>query len=225
MSEFDQLSASVLRDALLRAPIGIGLADKNGRFFMISEALAGLLERPEEEIIGRTFLSFVHPHDRARSVAEYFEAVAAAAAGLPNGSKTIRCETGTGRSVLVDVSWTAIEADRAGRGIAVIYLAAHPAPVAPDRANSRPKLQNVGTTTREAQVLDLVIARFDNVEIAARLHISKRTVESHLAALLRKFAVPNRRALRRAVGRTGEKDGIWPILSSAPSLADRRPLD
>lgn len=200
MSEADQLSASVLRDALISAPIGIGLADKNGRFFMISKALAKLLECPEDEIIGRAFLSFVHPDDRARSVAEYFEAIAAAAAGLPSGSKAIRCVTGTGKSVLLDVSWTAIEADLPARGIAVIYLAGHPAPRSTDRVYQRPTVKAVGPTTREAQVLELVMARLDNVEIAARLHISKRTVESHLAALLRKFGVPNRRALRRAVG-------------------------
>jgi DNA-binding CsgD family transcriptional regulator len=53
-------------------------------------------------------------------------------------------------------------------------------------------------TPREAEVLNLVLARYTNVEIATLLNISKRTVESHMAALLRKFAVPDRTALIRA---------------------------
>lgn len=210
MSELDQLSASTLRDALIRAPIGIGLVDKNGRFFLISTALTRLLDCREEEIIGRAFLSFVHPAERAESVAEYFEAIAAAAVGLPNGSKVVRCVTGKGESVLFDVRWTAAGADHAGHGVGVIYLVPHRGAGAPDHVAERPELHVVGTTTREAQVLDLVMARYDNLEIATRLHISKRTVESHLAALLRKFAVPNRRALRRAVGRAAEEAGAGP---------------
>lgn len=206
MSELDQLNACTLRDALIHAPIGIGLVDKNGRFFMISKALARLLDCREDEIIGRTFLSFVHPEVRARSVAEYFEAIAAAAAGLPTGSKELRCVTGRGKSVLLDVNWTATEADQVGHRVGVIYLATHRVDRARDRVNDWPRLRVAGATKRETQVLELVLARYDNAEIAARLHISKRTVEGHVAALMRKFAVPDRRALRRAAGRRAGDD-------------------
>ena len=46
-------------------------------------------------------------------------------------------------------------------------------------------------------MLRLVVARYSNTEIAARLIVSKRTVESHMAALFRKFAVTDRAALIR----------------------------
>ena len=52
-----------------------------------------------------------------------------------------------------------------------------------------------GVTTREAEVLELVAHRMTNQEIAAALYVSKRTVESHVAALMRKLAVNNRHAL------------------------------
>ncbi|NUR26510.1 MAG: ATPase [Catenulispora sp.] len=52
-----------------------------------------------------------------------------------------------------------------------------------------------GATRREAEVLALLGGRFTNAEIAARLHISVRTVENHVSALLRKSGVDDRRAL------------------------------
>jgi len=52
-------------------------------------------------------------------------------------------------------------------------------------------------TGRESQVLELVLERYRNAEIAAMLGISKRTVESHMSALLAKFDAADRSALMR----------------------------
>ncbi|GLX00933.1 hypothetical protein Misp02_50190 [Microtetraspora sp. NBRC 16547] len=63
---------------------------------------------------------------------------------------------------------------------------------------------DVEISPREAEVLELVGAHLSNAEIAARLCISVRTVESHVSSLLRKLEVPDRRALaQRAPEPTG----------------------
>jgi predicted ATPase/DNA-binding CsgD family transcriptional regulator len=48
---------------------------------------------------------------------------------------------------------------------------------------------------REAEVLEMLGAHLSNAQIAGRLHISVRTVESHVSSLLRKFGVTDRREL------------------------------
>src|SRR5262249_28484972 len=49
-------------------------------------------------------------------------------------------------------------------------------------------------STREAEVLQAVSEHLSNAEIAARLFISVRTVESHVSSLLRKLKASDRRA-------------------------------
>ncbi|MEV0269941.1 LuxR C-terminal-related transcriptional regulator [Hamadaea sp. NPDC050747] len=52
-----------------------------------------------------------------------------------------------------------------------------------------------GISTREAEVLALLGEHLSNAEIAARLFISVRTVETHVSSMLRKLDAPDRRAL------------------------------
>ncbi|MFE4618093.1 ATP-binding protein [Streptomyces sp. NPDC056747] len=67
-------------------------------------------------------------------------------------------------------------------------------------------------SSREADVLALLGEHLSNAEIAAQLFISVRTVESHVSSLLRKLAVPDRRALSR---RAAE---FAPVQMAAPVL-------
>jgi predicted ATPase/DNA-binding CsgD family transcriptional regulator len=53
---------------------------------------------------------------------------------------------------------------------------------------------------REAEVLAAVGAGLSNAQIATRLYISVRTVESHVSSLLRKYGVADRRALAGIAG-------------------------
>jgi DNA-binding CsgD family transcriptional regulator len=58
-------------------------------------------------------------------------------------------------------------------------------------------MPDAGVSRREAEVLELVVDQRTNAEIAARLFISERTVESHVSSLLRKLGAADRRELSR----------------------------
>jgi predicted ATPase/DNA-binding CsgD family transcriptional regulator len=60
---------------------------------------------------------------------------------------------------------------------------------------ARQTLSDAGVSEREAEVLALLAHRATNAEIAARLYVSVRTVESHVSSLLRKLGVSDRRQL------------------------------
>jgi DNA-binding NarL/FixJ family response regulator len=57
-------------------------------------------------------------------------------------------------------------------------------------------LRAVGVTRREYEVLELVRAGLTNAQVAERLYLSRRTIETHVASLLLKAGAPNRGSLR-----------------------------
>ncbi|HEU5271146.1 MAG TPA: AAA family ATPase, partial [Jatrophihabitans sp.] len=64
-------------------------------------------------------------------------------------------------------------------------------------------LRAAGVTAREYEVGLLVREHLANRDIGARLHISPRTVEKHVAALLGKLMLPDRRALIDVIAGSG----------------------
>jgi DNA-binding CsgD family transcriptional regulator len=76
------------------------------------------------------------------------------------------------------------------------------------------RLPRAGVTEREAEVLSAVAERLHNREIADRLYISVRTVESHISALLRKLGVDDRAALVEVgaeLGRAAQPGTALPV--------------
>jgi DNA-binding CsgD family transcriptional regulator len=67
------------------------------------------------------------------------------------------------------------------------------------RAEERP----AGLTARELEVLRLLAQHRTDKEIAAELYLSSRTIESHVANILTKLGVANRRAAATAAGDLG----------------------
>jgi predicted ATPase/DNA-binding CsgD family transcriptional regulator len=72
---------------------------------------------------------------------------------------------------------------------------------------------------REAEVLAAIGARLSNAQIANRLHISVRTVESHVSSLLRKYGFSDRWALAELARHAGAVGGEPGRLAGLPSAA------
>jgi predicted ATPase/DNA-binding CsgD family transcriptional regulator len=74
-------------------------------------------------------------------------------------------------------------------------------------------------SAREAEVLAAVAEHLTNAEIAERLFISVRTVESHVSSLLRKLQVGDRRELALAADAFLSVEAAdWPVRRTASSL-------
>jgi len=56
---------------------------------------------------------------------------------------------------------------------------------------------NIGLSSRQREVLEHVLQDMSNKEIAARLHVSERTVKFHVSRLLAKFKAHDRLGLKR----------------------------
>jgi DNA-binding CsgD family transcriptional regulator len=93
----------------------------------------------------------------------------------------------------------------------------HPQAPTPSRGH---RLRELGVTRREAEVLELLVDRPLNSEVAARLYVSERTVESHVSSLMRKLGAANRRELaERARALLSSDAPTAPELPAALELA------
>lgn len=77
--------------------------------------------------------------------------------------------------------------------------------VIPDTAVLPPELADL--TPRELDIAGLVAEGLSNQAVAARLHLSPRTVETHLSSIYRKTSVPSRSALAVLMTRSGPTSG------------------
>ena len=75
---------------------------------------------------------------------------------------------------------------------------------------------DAGISEREAEVLALLGDHLTNAQIAGRLYLSVRTVESHVSSLLRKLGVADRRALAELAA---DRADAAPLDAALPAVA------
>ncbi len=84
-----------------------------------------------------------------------------------------------------------------------------------------PDPDRAGLSARETEVLSAIGQRLTNREIADRMFISIRTVESHVSALLRKLAVTDRAGLVAAAGELARQGQPRPLPEPATRFVAR----
>ncbi|MET7669008.1 ATP-binding protein [Micromonospora luteifusca] len=122
----------------------------------------------------------------------YSRAEALACGDGPAAGEALRILDGLGAVAVA----RRVRADLRGRGMTRVPRGPRPATAA----------HPTGLTTRQREVLALLVDGLSNAEIAARLSLSTRTVDHHVSAVLGKLAVPS----RGQAAATARRQGLVP---------------
>ena len=100
--------------------------------------------------------------------------------------------------------WLGLKLTRTRETVVVREVPVHvevrvPVPVAGPFARNETRLEQLGITPRELEILEAMAAGFSNREIAERLFVSENTVKTHAARLFDKLSARRRtQAVQRA---------------------------
>ncbi len=183
------------RRAFNQGPLGIALTDFGNRIIDVNDAFCLLIGKPSDKIVGSALTSFVHTDDGQRVRIVGLKLVEQPA--TTHKTET-RLESSNQEVVVASVTASVIQDET---GVPMHYLW-----VFEDITNSKmlerelvahAKTANkllASLTSREVEILELLEETETASQIAHRLTLSVRTVESHLANAYRKLGVHNRSA-------------------------------
>lgn len=195
----------VARALFTHAGIALAVLDLAGRVLEASDAFVALFAADPAGLPGRDVVALLHPVVRAR-VRAAFEAVTAGGGGDRFRQDVVGLDPG-GTAFSAELVGSAVRGPdgRVGALLAVVRpdgMLEHG-----DRIAYRGQL----LTELDARILEGVAAGESNVQLAARLHLSRQGIEYRVSAMLRRLRAGNRAALvARAYASGLLTVGTWP---------------
>ncbi|MGA3220856.1 MAG: PAS domain S-box protein [Acidimicrobiales bacterium] len=181
------------RRVFKEGPLPIAVVDLDQRISNVNKALCRFVGRTRQELVGNTLESFTHPDDVDKDIELNWQI---SAGMVPSYETETRFVTKGGHVVFGKVTASVVRDDNDAvvHGMRIIEditkrkrlereLVAH--------ASTAGKLL-ASLTPRETEVLALLGGADTAPQMAKRLSVSVRTVESHLANAYRKLGVRNR---------------------------------
>lgn len=116
---------AALTIAVEHAPVGVGVCDQDGNFVVVNGCLARLLRHDRDSLLGKSFLTVIHPDEQAAVVDQVGRAMSASAGGDEHAGEEneVRCIDGDGRTIWVHLTWTTTAPDDDGQQYTVVHAA------------------------------------------------------------------------------------------------------
>jgi PAS domain S-box-containing protein len=176
-----------------QGPLAIALIDLDLRITNANHALCHFLGQSREDLVGSTFMSLIHPDDRDAD-AELGRQLAEGT--LPSYRTEQRYITKNGDVVrgMVTASMILDESGQPQYGMRTVEDVTERRHLEREAASESARAMGVLTslTPRESEVLELLAEVSTASELAKRLFVSTRTVESHLSHAYKKLGVRSR---------------------------------
>lgn len=114
---------AALTIAVEHAPVGVGVCDQDGNFVVVNDYLARLLRYDRNALLGKSFMTVIHPDEQAEVAVQVGSAMRTAAGGDDQASdeNEVRCVDGEGHTVWVHLTWTTTAPDEDGRQYTVVH--------------------------------------------------------------------------------------------------------
>ncbi|OLR93883.1 hypothetical protein BJP25_14770 [Actinokineospora bangkokensis] len=199
--EADFLGALSERSGLCLARLDLDLAIRGA-----NDGFARRFAADGRRVPGRRVLDLLDPQSRERLRGRFTQLAAGRGSWFAERVVVDGCAGPAFRSELTVV----VRHDQARRVVGFVAIFAPEAPKESDLTGAGERRDRMFTPVA-ARVLELIAAGDSTTRIASQVHLSRQGVDYHIAAMLRRFGVPNRVALVSRAFAAGILDAeVWP---------------
>jgi PAS domain S-box-containing protein len=201
-------------------PLGIILVDLDQRITDVNAAMCQMLDYSRDDLVGTAVESITHPEDRRIDAERSRELVNDQVASY-QVEKRWQARSG---AVVTTVTSSLIRDPQGAPlyGVQIVEDVSEEKRLEEERATHANKARQALSrlTARQSEVMELATEGLTASEMAERLFVSVRTVESHLAGAYRKLGVRSR---QEATSRFDELSRV--LADGTPLAAGSRPTD